>query len=109
MNRLREAWRIWICPCILWYMYFSVLLFLFSTIEPMVASDYGGVDHLENMLVFGGLGSMLAVCYIIMMHHEKVRQVRVRRRTRWAFVFFAVVYAVYTLCMVCDLVEEALN
>ncbi len=112
MKRLREAWRIWIWPCILcilWHMYFGVLLFFFWTIEPMVASDFGGVDYLENMLVFAGVSSALALCYIIMMHDEKVRQVRVRRRTRRAFVFFAAVYAVYTLCTVCDLVEGALD
>ena len=75
----------------------------------MVASDDGGVYYLENMLVFAAMGPMLVVLHFMMMQQERVRQVRVRRGIRRAFVFLVAAYAIYTLLVVCDLAENALD
>jgi len=108
-NRLKDAWRIWICPCMLWYAYASVLVFFFWTLELLIRDNDDGVYYLENMLVFAMAGGMLTACYFIMLQCEKVKQVRVRRRIRLAFAFFVVVYVIYALLMVCDLAKEVLG
>jgi len=108
-KQLRQAWRIWICPSIVLYAYAGVLISFFGTLEPLVANDGEVVYYLENMLAFSIVSAMLAVCYLVMIQYERVKQVRVRRRTRFAFAFFTVVYAIYTLLMLSELLKEALK
>ncbi len=106
MSRLKQAWRIWICPGMLLQIYGAVLVLFFVALKPMIESDQGAVYFLEHMLTFATGGGLLAACYVIMNRYERVKQVKVRRRTRGFCVFFGAVYALYGLLMVCDLVKE---
>jgi uncharacterized membrane protein YidH (DUF202 family) len=105
-GRLRQAWRVWICPSIFLQIYVSVLVLFFVTLRPMIESEEKAVYFLEQMLVFAIGGGMLAAWYGIMNLHEKVKQMRVRRRTKRFYLFFMGIYALYAFLMVCELVTE---
>ena len=103
---LKQAWRIWILPVCLLYAEVFVFMFIFDKVTSDLLPENDTIYYLaEGILTFVGFGFVLAIWYIIMIRYELITEQKVRKRIKMSWVFFCVVYLVFTAILLSELAE----
>ena len=107
LQKLKQAWEIYIFPFIIYYAYSTIISIFFVTLKEKFNSNDNIVDIIEKMLTYTLCGPTFSLLYYVIYKFEKVKQVQLSKFIKRCMQILVFFYILFTIFFLIDLYKFA--